>query len=173
MSRGFKACKGFEDAQMPMRSTAYSAGYDMFAYEDITIPSIWKQIAKGTEGNLSYLTSGERVLSEEYKVRPTLVKTGIKAYMGNDEVLELYNRSSNPKKGLVLANSVGIVDADYYSNEDNDGNIMFAFFNMSEKDVEVKKGDKIGQAIFRKYLLADNDNCSGDERKGGFGSTGE
>jgi dUTP pyrophosphatase len=70
-----------------------------------------------------------------------------------------------------MANSVGIVDCDYYGNEDNDGHFMFAFYNFFDHDVEIKKGDAIGQLIFMKYLTADNDNAQG-ERKGGFGSTG-
>ena len=91
--------------------------------------------------------------------------------MLDDEMLCLYNRSSNPKKkGLILANSVGIVDKDYYGNPDNDGAIMFAFYNIKETDVEIKKGECIGQGIFEKYLTVDNDNAEG-ERTGGFGST--
>ena len=104
-------------------------------------------------------------------MKPTLIKTGIKAYMQEDEVLILANRSSNPgKKGLILANSIGVVDKDYYGNPDNDGHIMFAFFNIKEEDIEIKKGECIGQAIFQKYLITDNDVVEG-ERKGGFGST--
>lgn len=102
---------------------------------------------------------------------PTLVKTGIKAYMPEDEYLMLCNRSSNPKKkGLVLSNGVGIVDGDYYGNPDNDGHIMFAFFNVKAEDIEIKKGDCIGQAIFQKFGIVDNDNAEG-ARLGGFGST--
>ena len=86
-------------------------------------------------------------------------------------MLLLYNRSSNPgKKGLVLANGVGVVDKDYYGNLDNDGAIMFAFFNIKDEDIEIKKGDIIGQAIFQKYLITDDDIATGD-RVGGFGST--
>ena len=104
-------------------------------------------------------------------MNPTLVKTGIKAYMQDDEVLYLYNRSSNPKKkGLILANSVGVVDKDYYGNPDNDGHIMFAFYNIKEEDITIKKGEAIGQAIFQKYLTTDDDNAQGT-RMGGFGST--
>ena len=88
-----------------------------------------------------------------------------------DEMLCLYNRSSNPgKKGLILANSVGIVDSDYYGNPDNDGHIMFAFYNIKEEDIEIKKGERIGQAIFQKFLTTDDDVAEG-ERAGGFGST--
>ena len=147
--RGFEIAKGFEDKQinLPERKTKYSAGYDIEAAEDIIIPSFKKGMA------------------------PTLVKTGIKAYMQDDEVLLLYNRSSNPKKkGLILANSVGVIDKDYYGNQDNDGHIMFAFYNIKDEDIEIKKGDCIGQGIFQKYLLADDDKSTGI-RMGGFGST--
>ena len=83
----------------------------------------------------------------------------------------LCNRSSNPfKKGLVLSNSVGIIDSDYYGNEDNDGHIMFAFYNFSDADTKIQKGDAIGQAIFHKFLITDNDNSEA-KRLGGFGST--
>ena len=91
--------------------------------------------------------------------------------MQDDEFLALYNRSSNPKKkGLILANSVGIIDKDYYENPDNDGHIMFAFYNIKEEDVVIKKGEAIGQGIFQKFFAVDNDGAEG-ERVGGFGST--
>ena len=147
--RGFEIAKGFENANinLPVRKTKYSAGYDIEAAEDCIIPSFKRGM------------------------KPTLVKTGLKAYMEDDEMLLLYNRSSNPgKKGLVLANGVGVVDKDYYGNPDNDGAIMFAFFNLKDEDVEIKKGDAIGQAIFQKYMVTDDDIASG-ERVGGFGST--
>ena len=147
--RGFEIAKGFEDKRinLPVRKTKYSAGYDVEAAEDTIIPSF------------------------EKGMKPTLIKTGIKAYMQDDEVLILANRSSNPgKKGLILANSIGVVDKDYYGNPDNDGHIMFAFFNIKDEDVEIKKGDCIGQAIFQKYFVADEDVAEG-ERMGGFGST--
>lgn len=148
--RGFEIAKGFENKgiNLPVRKTKYSAGYDIEAAEDVIIPSFKKGM------------------------NPTLIKTGIKAYMEDDEVLFLYNRSSNPKKkGLILANSVGVIDKDYYGNPDNDGHIMFAFFNVKDEDVEIKKGEAIGQAVFQKYLVTDNDDAQG-ERVGGFGSTG-
>ena len=147
--RGFEIAKGFENSNinLPVRSTKNSAGYDVEAAEDCIIPAF---------------KPGQK---------PTLVKTGIKAYMESDEVLILANRSSNPgKKGLILANSIGVVDSDYYGNPDNDGHIMYAFFNFKAEDVEIKKGDRIGQAIFQKYLVIDNDIAQG-ERTGGFGST--
>lgn len=147
--RGFEVAKGFENEgiNMPVRKTKFSAGYDIEAAEDCIIPAF---------------KPGQK---------PTLVKTGLKAYMQENEYLMLCNRSSNPfKKGLVLANSVGIIDADYYGNPDNDGAFMYAFYNMFDKDVEIKKGDVIGQAIFKKYEILDGDVAEG-ERVGGFGST--
>ena len=147
--RGFEVAKVFENKgiNLPIRKTKYSAGYDIEAAEDTVIPSFKKGM------------------------NPTLIKTGIKAYMQDDEVMFLYNRSSNPKKkGLILANSVGVIDKDYYGNPDNDGHIMFAFYNIKEEDTVIKKGEAIGQAVFQKYLVTDDDNAQGD-RIGGFGST--
>ena len=144
--RGFEVAKGFEDKEinLPERKTKYSAGYDIEAAEDVIIPSFKKGI------------------------NPTLVKT---VYMPDDEVVLLYNRSSNPKKkGLIMANSVGVIDKDYYGNPDNDGHIMFAFYNIKEEDIEIKKGEAIGQALFQKYLITDDDKAEG-KRMGGFGST--
>lgn len=69
-----------------------------------------------------------------------------------------------------MANSIGLIDSDYYGNEDNDGHFYFAYFNCSDHDIEVKKGDIIGQVVFQKYLTVDNDKAEG-VRTGGFGST--
>lgn len=59
---------------------------------------------------------------------------------------------------------------DYYGNSDNDGEIMFAFYNLGTETVIIEKGEKVGQGIFQKYLITENDNAEG-ERTGGFGST--
>ena len=69
-----------------------------------------------------------------------------------------------------MANSIGLIDSDYYENEDNDGHFFFAYFNCNDHDIEVKKGDIIGQVVFSKYLVVDKDSATGT-RKGGFGST--
>lgn len=135
--------------KLPERSTAKSAGYDFFTQERVEIPP--------------------------YKLgdNPTMVKTGIKVLMPDDEYLMLVNRSSNPKKKkLVIPNSIGIVDADYYGNPDNDGEMMFGFYNLSNETVVLEAGEKIGQGIFCKYGKTDDDNAEG-ERTGGFGSTGK
>ena len=150
--RGFEIAKGFENKgiNLPERKTKYSAGYDVEAAEDVIIPSFKKGI------------------------KPTLVKTGIKAYMQDKEYLMLVNRSSNPgKKGLILSNSVGIIDKDYYGNEENDGHIMFAVWNFKDEDIKVEKGERIGQGIFQKYLVTDDDASTAKSsiRGGGFGST--
>ena len=146
--RGFEIAKGYEDKDIhiPVRKTAHSAGYDIEAAEDIIIPVYHPGI------------------------KPTLIPTGLKAYCMEDECYLLLNRSSGPKKGFLMANSVGLIDSDYYENEDNDGHFYFSYFNCSDHDIEVKKGDVIGQVVFIKYLVTDGDNASGT-RKGGFGST--
>ena len=104
-------------------------------------------------------------------MKPTLVPTGVKAYMEDDEYLMLVNRSSNPKKkNLVIPNGIGIIDADYVDNPDNEGEIMFAFYNMGTEPITIEKGYALGQGIFQKFLITDNDTAEG-ERLGGFGST--
>lgn len=91
--------------------------------------------------------------------------------MKSNEVLYLYDRSSNPKKlGLVLANSVGVIDGDYYNNESNEGHIFVQFKNINNQTVHIKKGDRIAQAVFTPFLRADNDNVT-NTRTGGYGST--
>jgi len=138
-----------EDLKLPERSTKNSAGHDFYAIEDFTIPP--------------------------YKIgdKPIMIPTGVKVQMPDDEFLMLVNRSSNPKKkNLVIPQGVGIVDSDYYGNEDNDGEMFFAFYNLGEEEVVINKGEKIGQGIFQKYYVTDDDNASG-ERTGGFGSTGK
>lgn len=146
--RGFEVVKGYEDKDihMPVRKTKYSAGYDVEAAEDVIIPKF------------------------EPGIKPTLIPTGLKAYCMEDEFYMLINRSSGPKKGLLMANSIGIIDADYYGNESNDGHFFFQYFNCSDHDIEIKKGDVIGQVIFQKFLIVDDDSAEGI-RKGGLGST--
>ena len=146
--RGFEIAKGWEDKDihLPKRSTMHAAGYDVEAAEDIIIPVYHPGM------------------------KPTLIPTGLKAYCMDDEWYMLVNRSSGPKKGFIMANSIGVVDSDYYENESNDGHFYFQYINCSDHDIEVKKGDVIGQVIFQKYLTVDNDEATGI-RKGGFGST--
>lgn len=148
-TRGFEIAAGWEDKgiNLPIRKTKCSAGYDVEAAEDIIIP---------------VFTPG---------CKPTLIHTGLKAYCMEDEWYMLANRSSNPgKKKLVLANGIGIIDADYYGNPENDGEFMYAYYNIGTEPLEIKKGEIIGQVVFQKFLTVDDDNATG-ERIGGFGST--
>ena len=143
--RGFKVAKGFENKSiiLPKRQTKNSAGYDFYVAEDTLVKA--KSI--------------------------TLIPTGVKAYMEDDEVLKIYIRSSMPtKKGITLSNNVGIIDSDYFENPDNDGHIMIQVINFSDNDLVIKKDERIAQGIFLKYLLADDDNTN-NVRSGGFGST--
>jgi len=169
--------KAFPEAKLPEYSTRKSAGADFFAAEEVVVPSIWKQVAKSllTRGIHLEVASDVGNDKKKFKIVPTFIHTGIKASMEDDEVLELYNRSSNPKKlGLVLANSVGVIDADYYGNPDNDGEMMFAYYNFSPWDVTIKVGDKIGQGVFKKFLRPEVGLVIKDQdRVGGFGSTGK
>ena len=147
--RGFEIAKGFEDKNinLPERKTKYSAAYDLEAAEDTVIPAF------------------------KMGMKPTLIKTRLKAYMMPDEVLIIVPRSSGPKKqGILFPHSMGVIDKDYYGNEDNDGHIFVQCINIKDEDVIIKKGEAVAQAIFQKYLMIDGDNAEGI-RKGGFGST--
>jgi dUTP pyrophosphatase len=144
--RGFEVAKGFEgdNIKLPKRSTARSAGYDLEASEETIIKA--NDI--------------------------TIVNTGLKAYMLEDEVLELYIRSSyGIKHNLTLANQVGIIDSDYYNNPSNDGHIMVAIRSFRDNDMIINKGERIAQGVFLKYLSVDNDIPSSKERIGGIGSS--
>lgn len=153
-----------EDIRLPKRATKHSVGYDFFAIEDTEIKPVNHGIYNRSSGYPTNLCHDN--------IEPTLVKTGIKALMEEDDCLQLCNRSSGPNKGLILANGVGIIESDYYGNPKNDGEIMFSYINIGIDPVEIKKGDKIGQGVFYKRLLTDDDEAEG-ERTGGFGSTGE
>ena len=101
-----------------------------------------------------------------------LVSTGMKCELNSDTYLELSVRSSSPLKyWLILANGVGIIDADYYNNPDNEGEIFFQLINLSPYTIHLKKGDAIGQGIIKRYMKTYDDDAEG-ERVGGFGSTG-
>lgn len=157
MPRGFEICKGYEDKNinLPKRQTKHAVGYDIEAAEDTLIPSLFRLVSEKSD-----------VLN-----KPTLVKTGIKAYFEPDEVMYLFNRSSGPsKRGLVNAPSVGVFECDYYSNSSNDGEILVSLYNFSNEDIIIKKGERIAQAVFQKFLITDNDIADGI-RLGGFGST--
>jgi dUTP pyrophosphatase len=151
VKRGFEIVKdNFRknegDIQLPKRGDKRSAGYDFYSPVDLVIKA-------GETG---------------------FIWTDIKAFMQDDEVLLLYVRSSvGVKHGVVLSNGTGVVDASYFSNANNDGNIGIPLRNLSDKDFVINKGDRIAQGIFMNYLVADDDNVMNEERKGGFGSSGK
>ena len=129
----------------PKRGTKKSAGYDFFSPVELIIPA--HEMAK--------------------------VPTGIKVCMNDDEILSIYPRSSiGFKTGIRLANTVGIVDADYYNNNNNEGHIFIKFYNPTDTDYKINIGDKIAQGIFTKYLIVDDEDEILTERNGGLGSTG-
>lgn len=146
--RGFEKAKGFEhlDFELPKRSTLHSAGYDIAIIEDLEI--LPGEIKSGI--------------------------TGLKAFMMDDEVLKIYPRSSLPRNyHLTIPNNVGIIDKDYYSNSNNDGAISVTLHNFGSKKVSLKKGERVAQGIFQKYLIIPHEEKVTTIRNGGFGSTGK
>jgi dUTP pyrophosphatase len=146
--RGFEKAKGYEhlDFELPKRGTKHSAGYDIALIEELVIP------AGGMKMGI----------------------TGVKVYMMEDEVFKIYPRSSLSRRhNLTLANNVGIIDSDYYSNPDNDGHIGVTLRNFGNKDVTIKKGERVAQGIFHKFLTVSDEEVINTKREGGFGSTGK
>ena len=136
--RGFEKVDVNVDSLLPTRQTKSSAGYDFYVVDDVIIPA-HKHI---------------------------LLPTNTKAYMQSDEVLMLYARSSLAiKRGLILQNTTGIIDADFYPLE-----IKVALKNTTDKPVKLLKNERCAQGIFLKYLVSDNGNLD-NTREGGFGST--
>ena len=136
--------KLYESYNLPKRSTKNAAGYDFYALYDYT------------------LKPGEIMK----------IPTGIKVSMESDDVLFLIDRSSMGfKYNVRMCNQVGVIDADYYNNSNNEGHMWIRIQNEGDKDYVVKKGDAMIQGIFMKYLKTDDDIESKDIRNGGFGST--
>ena len=160
----------------PVRKTAQSAGYDLAAAEDYIIPSVWtmfsdaKRIFEVDDDEFLPLEAMAQ-FTKETKIKPTLVSTGVKCKLDPNTFLQLSVRSSSPLKyWLMLANGVGIIDADYYNNPDNEGEIFLQIYNLSPFALQIKKGEYIGQGVILPYLTTEDDAATG-ERVGGFGST--
>ena len=147
-NRGFEIIAAYkkENITLPARKTANSAGYDIAAADDtVLMPN-----------------------------QVTLISTGLKAYMRKDEYLGIHIRSSMAiKNKLLLINSQGIIDADYYNNQHNEGHIMIAVINLGTEKVLIHKGTRVAQGIFYKYLKTDDDVNTKTLRTGGMGSTGK
>lgn len=131
------------EIKMPKRATKNSAGYDFYSTVDCVIAP------------------------NECK----LIFSDIKATFEPDEVLILCSTSGMGKRGIVLANGIGVIDADYYNNENNEGNLGFMLRNLGTEPYKVNVGDKIGQGIFTKFYTVDNEEEITTSRTGGFGST--
>ena len=130
------------EIKLPIRGSKNSAGYDFYSPVDVTIQP------------------NEMVM----------IWTDVKAHMYYDNALMIIPRSSMGKHPIMISNTVGLIDSDYYGNESTDGNIGFRLFNLGTTPYEIKAGDRIGQGVFIKYGVVKDDNTTA-ERKGGFGST--
>ncbi|KRM45205.1 dUTP diphosphatase [Lentilactobacillus parafarraginis DSM 18390 = JCM 14109] len=178
INRGFEIVSKYQDADLtlPFRTTKNAAGYDFQSAVDMTIPSIWKRdFLKVLWAIKHQKTTSDASLERAKKIlKPYLIPTGIKAYMQPNEVLVIANRSSNPlKRGLVIPNGIGVIDADYYNNTGNEGEIFVQILNFGIADTHIKKGERVAQGIFMPYLLADSDDSAKQKtRQGGFGSSG-
>lgn len=128
---------------LPQRATCHSAGYDIYS-------PVEAKIEPG---------------------KPTLIWTDVKVRMKKNEVFMVFIRSSMGKKMIALANGTGIIDSDYYGNEDNDGNIGIMLVNHGEEPYVIKVGDRIAQGIFMKFKTIQEKRKSKTKRVGGFGST--
>lgn len=186
--------KDDEGIIIPYRKTADSAGYDFYCAEDTVIfPAV--DIGAGFLAKLSnkisansenkeqaltewlnknkYLTLDEvAAYNKEFYTKVDLVSTGIKCYLPHGYYLQLSVRSSLPlKHWLIMANGIGVIDADYYNNPDNEGHIYFQLINLGQYPIIIKKGDCFGQGIILPYNVTNEDNTTAT-RVGGFGSTG-
>ena len=135
----------YNNLPSPCRSTLHAGGYDFFAPYDFT------------------LKPGETIV----------VPTGFKVHMNNDEIFNLFVRSGTGfKYNVRLSNQVGIIDADYYGNESNEGHMFVSFTNHGTKDW-INEGlvSKMNQGIFMPYYTTRDDNVLGSVREGGLGST--
>ena len=178
MNEVFEKVSKYADADlaMPVRKTGSSAGYDLAAAEDYVIPSFFQMYNDVKE--LWPVADDEYVsmdlmaeFTKKTGFRPTLVSTGMKCKLDKGNWLMLANRSSSPLKyWLLVGNGIGVIDADYYNNPDNEGEIFFQVYNLSPFNIQIKKGEAIGQGIILPYGVTEDDVVMGD-RTGGFGST--
>ena len=144
-------------------------------YSDVILLYVKRHIIKpqrGTKKSAGYDIRSpfgfELLPGEDIKI-----PTGLKAYMLEDEFLDIRPRSGSGFKYFVrLANTTGVIDSDYYSNPENDGHIWIRIRNEGSKNWVVDAGDAVCQGIFQKYLITDTDSTNSD-RVGGFGSTGK
>jgi len=181
--RGFEVVSTYltKEINLPKRATHKAAGYDLEAAEDMILPTFWKQVLRYVLVELKqwiFSSPDKEDLTErstiERILKPSLVPTGLKVYMQDNEYLQIVNRSSNPlKRFLAIPNGVGIIDADYYNNEANEGHLYVQLINFGLVDQHIQKGERIAQGIFSTYLISDDDEGGVAERNGGFGSSNQ
>jgi dUTP pyrophosphatase len=134
----------YNRVKLPRRATRGSAGYDFFVPRDI------------------YLEPGHVIK----------FPTGIKCKMDHGLVLMMFVRSSvGFKYQTILVNGTGIIDEDYYGNENNEGEIWIKLRNDGDKVLKLAAGDAVAQGIFVPYFVTKDDDTDGT-RSGGIGSTG-
>lgn len=134
--------KIYDSIKLPKRATSGSAGYDFFCPCNL-------------------------VLAENGSL---LIPTGIKCYIEKGWVLKAYPRSSYGFKYYArLANTVGIIDEDYYNNTKNEGHIFIKL--VGSTSINIKKDDAFCQGLFMLYGITYDDDVS-EVRTGGIGSTG-
>lgn len=131
----------YNNYKLPKRDSKMTAGYDIFLLDDLEIAP--NEIKK--------------------------IPTGLKSFFHDDEVLLLIVRSGTGfKYNIRLCNQVGVIDADYYNNKDNEGHIWIKLQNEGDKTVYMKKGDALVQGIFMKYLTTDSDENMNKERTSSY-----
>ena len=166
------------DIAIPVRKTDGSAGYDLAAAEDYIIPSVFQMVEEAksiwnVEDDEFIPLDMMAEFTKKTGYKPTLISTGLKCKLEPRLYLNLAIRSSSPLKcWLMLANGVGVIDSDYYNNPSNEGEIFFQVFNLSPFNLQIKKGEIIGQGMIVPFLTTEDDVLMG-ERTGGFGSTNE
>lgn len=134
-----------DDVKLPVRQTAHSAGYDLASIKEVVIKP----------GEIQ------------------MIPTGLKVQIPDDEALFIYPRSSlGIKKHLMMSNGVGVVDADYYNNPNNEGHLMVPLYNFGQQDVVIEKSERVAQGIFMSYKKTIDDISADKKRTGGFGSSG-
>lgn len=131
-------------AKLPTRTDYDSCGYDFYLPEDVRLSPF----------------------------KPTLIFTDVKVKLPEGYYLEISPRSSVGLKGVIIPNSPGKIDASYYNNPQNEGNIGIILLNVTMNPVEFKAGERIAQGTIKRYYTVKDEIVLSKERKGGFGSSG-
>lgn len=151
--------------------------FPYFSYkEEEEIYRIWsniklpKRATKGSAGYDFYIPFNYSSIIETNGV--VIIPTGIRCEMNENYVLQIYPRSSYGfKYGVHLANTVGIIDRDYYYS-DNEGHIFIKLVNDSllSQNIMISQGAAFCQGIFMQYGITFDDETYAI-RNGGLGST--